>query len=132
MLRYLIAGIGGGVALAVLDGLANANPLATKLLAVFKPIARPSVNFIMGTAVDLVFGLVLAALFVFLKPAYPSPSGVVNGLLFGTAAWFLRCLMSAASQWIMFRIPFAAVAYLAGAGLVEMLALGALFGLLLG
>ncbi|MBN2353485.1 MAG: hypothetical protein JXD23_13010 [Spirochaetales bacterium] len=132
MVKYFITGIGGGVALAILDGLVNANPLAVRLLAVYKPIARQSVNFIAGTAVDLAYGLILAALFIFLKPAYPSPSGLVNGLLFGAGAWFLRTAMSAVSQWIMFRISFAAVAYLAVAGLAAMLAFGTLFGLILG
>jgi hypothetical protein len=40
--------------------------------------------------------------------------------------------MSAVSQWIMFQVPFAAVAYLAASGLVEMLVLGMIFGLIIG
>jgi ATP-dependent Lhr-like helicase len=40
--RILVTGAGVGVVFAILDGLLNANPLAQRLFAVYKPIARHS------------------------------------------------------------------------------------------
>ena len=45
--------------------------------------------------------------------------------------WFFRVVMSAASQWVMFRVPGKAVLYSLVAGFGEMLILGVLYGLTL-
>jgi hypothetical protein len=54
---------------------------------------------------------------------------VLKGLSFGLLLWFLRVVMNAAGQWILFAIPEATLAYTLTAGLLEMLALGAIVGL---
>jgi len=55
----------------------------------------------------------------------------LKGLCFGLIAWFLRVLMYGLSNWVMFKIPAATLFYTLGAGLLEMLILGLLYGLVL-
>jgi hypothetical protein len=131
MIRTILVGLGGGVLFGVLDALINANPLAQRLMAVFKPIARTSFNPAAGIAIDLVYGLVMAWLFLLLYPALPGGSGLEKGLAFGLLVWFFRVLMSVASQWVMFAVPVETLLYSLGAGLVEMLLLGLLYGFLI-
>ena len=56
---------------------------------------------------------------------------IVSGLSFGLLVWFFRVVMSAATQWMTFKIPASALAYSLVTGLGEMLLLGALYGLTL-
>ena len=128
---YLLISVIGGVLFGVMDGLLNANRMAAKLFAVFKPIARPSINFILGILIDLAYGFVLAGLYLLLQPALPGGTGLLNGLSFALIVWFLRVVMSAASGWLMYRVEAKTVAYSLLAGLGEMLALGVLYGLTL-
>ncbi len=130
MTRYLVVSVSSGVLFAVLDGLLNANPLAQRLYAVYKPIARQSVNAPLGLSFDIVSGVVMAALFAALTPSLPG-GPVVKGLAFGVMAWFFRVAMGAASQAVMFNVPGSALAYMLAAGLVEMTALGVLYGVAL-
>jgi len=57
MRRLVLVGLAAGVAFLVLDGLLNANPLAQQVYAVYRPMARSSVNAIAGSLVDLAYGL---------------------------------------------------------------------------
>jgi hypothetical protein len=127
---YLLAGTLGGVLLVVLDALLNANPLAVKLLAVYKPIARERINLAAGIIIDFGYGFSLAALFFFISPLLAFAPLPVNGLLFGAGIWFLRVAMAALSNWMMFAVPLRTVAYQTTAGLLEMCALGVLYALL--
>ncbi len=131
MVRTILIGLGGGLLLAILDGLINANPLAVQLLAAYKPIARTTINPLAGVAIDLVYGLVIAGVFVLLFPSLPGGSGFVKGLSIALLIWFFRVVMYTASHWMMFEIPTSTLFYSLVAGLVEMLALGVLFGLTL-
>ncbi len=131
MLRYLTVGVVSGLLFGVLDGVLNANPLARRLLAVYEPIAKTSVNVGAGMLIDLLYGFVLAGMFRLVCPCLPGASGLAKGLSFGAGLWFLRVVMSAASTWMMLRVPAATIAYGVAAGLVEMLALGVLYGLAL-
>ena len=56
MIKYLIVSVVGGFLFEMMDGLANANPLAQKLYQVYKPIATASINIPAGIAIDLVYG----------------------------------------------------------------------------
>ncbi len=132
MARYLLVSVGSGILFAVMDGLLNANPLARRAYKVFAPIARKSINIPIGLLIDLVYGFVLAGAFLVLQGSLSLSSPVLNGLLFGAAVWFFRVVMQAASQWMMFAIPAVTVAYPLLSGLVEMLVLGAVYGLTLG
>ncbi len=80
MTSYIIVSLISGVLFGVLDGLINANPLAVRLYEVYKPIAKTSVNFIAGIAIDLAYGFILAGLFLLLYPALPGASGLVKGV----------------------------------------------------
>lgn len=131
MLRYCIVSVSAGLLFVVMDGLINANPLAQKLMAVFRPVARTSVNIGAGIAIDLFYGFAMAGLFILLYPALPGASGWLKGVSFALIAWFFRVLMSAASQALMYPLPAAAIAYILATGLGEMLLLGLLFGLAL-
>lgn len=116
---------------AILDGLLNANPLAQRLYAVYRPIVRQSVNAPLGLLFDIISGVVLAALFVGLSPALPG-GRLTKGLAFGLMVWFLRVAMGVAAQAVMFNVPGSALAYSLITGLVEMSILGLLCGLALG
>ncbi len=128
---YLVVSLVGGILFGVLDGIINANPLAQRLYAVFRPLAKPSLNVIAGITIDIVYGFVLAGLFLLLYASLPGETGLVKGLSFAVGAWFFRVVMQVASQWMMYAIPIKTLLYTLGAGLAEMLVLGGLFGLTL-
>lgn len=131
MTTYLIVSLASGILFGVMDGLINANPLAVKLFAVYKPIARASLNFVAGMIIDLAYGFILAGLFLLLMPSLPGATGLVKGICFGLIIWFLRVVMNVASQWMMYKVPCKALVYSLVAGLGEMLVLGILYGLTL-
>jgi hypothetical protein len=131
MIRYIIVSAVGGVLFGIMDGLINANPLAQRLLEVYKPIARTSINVPIGLVIDLAYGFIMAAIFLLLYNSLPGETGLVKGLSFAGLAWFFRVVMYAASQWMTVQVPVGAVLYILVAGLVEMLILGMLYGLTL-
>ena len=131
MVRYVIVGIVSGVLFAVLDALINANTLARRLYEVYTPIARTSVNVVLGTVVDLVYGFVMAGAFLLLYRSLPGASGLLKGLAFAVLVWFFRVVMSAVTQWVTFDVPATTLLYTLVTGLGEMLVLGALYGLTL-
>ncbi len=131
MATYIIVSVISGILFAVLDGLKNANPLARRLLEVYKPIARTSINFVAGMLIDLAYGFILAALFILISPSLPGHTGWIKGIGFGLLVWFLREIMSAISQWMMFKVPLKTVIYNAASGLMEMIILGVLYGMTL-
>jgi hypothetical protein len=129
--RIIAVGLVVGFLFGVADALLNANPLARRLYESYRPILRASVNAPLGIAFDLLFGIVMAILFVAFLPSF-HPSRILSGLEFGVVAWFFRVAMGAASQLVMFRIPAAALLYTLSTGLAEMLLLGVFLGALLG
>jgi hypothetical protein len=131
MIRYIIVSAVSGVLFGILDGLMNANPLAQRLLEVYKPIARTSINVPVGLVIDLAYGFIMAAIFLLLYNSLPGETGLVKGLCFAGLAWFFRVVMYAASQWMTVQVPMGAVLYILVAGLAEMLILGILYGLTL-
>lgn len=131
MTLYIVISVVSGILFGVLDGLIHANPVAQRLLEVYKPIARTSINVAAGVLIDLVYGFVMAGVFLLLYASLPGESGLAKGLCFAVLIWFFRVVMSVVSQWMMFAIPGKAVAYILGSGLGEMLVLGILYGLTL-
>ena len=131
MIRYVVASVTGGVLFGILDGLIHANPLAQRLHAVFRPIARQSVNALAGIAIDLVYGFVMAGVFLILYWSLPGGTGLLKGLSFGLGVWFFRVVMSVLGQWMTLEVPPATLLYTLLAGLGEMLIIGAVYGLLL-
>lgn len=120
-----------GILFGILDGVVNANPLAQRLLEVYKPIARTSINPIAGIVIDLVYGFVMAGVFLLLYESLPGASGLPKGMSFAVLVWFFRVVMSTASQWMMFRVPARTLLYTLVAGLGETVVLGILYGLTL-
>jgi hypothetical protein len=131
MISYIIVSLISGIVFGILDGLMNANPLATRLFEVYKPIAKTSINFMVGMIIDLAYGFILAAIFLLLYSSLPGETGIVKGVSFALLVWFLRVVMSVASQWMMFKVPVKALLYTLLTGLGEMLILGILYGLTL-
>jgi hypothetical protein len=131
VIRYILVSVVSGILFGVLDGVIHANPLAQRLYQVYKPIARTSINPLAGILIDLLYGFVMAGVFLLLYKSLPGQTGLVKGVSFALLVWFFRVVMYAASQWIMFDIPLATLLYSLVAGLVEMLVLGVLYGLTL-
>jgi hypothetical protein len=131
MRRYVIISIAGGIIFGLLDGFINANPTAVNLYAIFIPLARQSVNVPAGIVIDLLYGFILAGLFLLLYQSLPGSTGIRKGVSFAITVWFLRVVMGAASQWMMFEIPAATLLYTLVAGFFEMLVLGIIYGLTL-
>jgi hypothetical protein len=131
MTRYAIVSLLSGILFGVMDGLINANPLAQRLYAVYKPIARTSLNPVAGIAIDLVFGFVMAGVFLVLYRALPGETGILKGISFSLLVWFFRVVMYVAAQWVMFDVPVTTLLYTLVAGLGEMLILGIVYGITL-
>ncbi len=131
MKRYIIASIVSGVIFGVLDGLINVNPIAQTLYAVYTPIAKTTVDVTAGILIDLVYGFVMAGVFLLLYRSLPGKAGLQKGISFALLIWFFRVVMSVASSWIMFNVPADALIYTLITGLGEMLVLGVLYGLTL-
>ena len=129
---YVAASLAVGVAFVLLDAVMNANPLAEQAYAIFVPIVRPGIDIVPAIAIDLAYGFALSAIFLVLYQALPGRSRFLKGLSFGLLLWFLRVVMSAAGQWVLFAIPVTTVTYTLASGLLEMLVLGVLLGILTG
>jgi hypothetical protein len=131
MTAYIAISIISGILFGVLDGLKNANPLAVKLYEIYKPISRTSINMVAGMIIDLAYGFILGGLFILLYNSLPGELGVIKGISFALIVWFLRVVMSVASQWMMFKVPVKTCLYDLASGLGEMLVLGILYGITL-
>ena len=131
MAGYIIISVIGGIIFGILDGVINANPLAQRLYQVYKPIAKTSIKPLAGILIDLVYGFVLAGVFLLLYKSLPGEIGLIKGVCFAVLVWFFRVVMYIASQWMMFNIPVQTLLYSLAAGLAEMLILGMLYGLTL-
>jgi len=131
LLRYILVSIGSGILFGVMDGLINANPLARKWYEVYQPIMRTDINVAAGIVIDLVYGFAMAGIFLLLRESLPGQSGVIKGLSYGLLIWFFRVVMYTATHWMMFKVPAGTLLYGLGAGLIEMLVLGVLYGLTL-
>lgn len=131
MIRYFIVSVFSGVVFGILDGLIHANPIAQELLLVFQPIARSSVNIPVGVAIDLIYGFILAGIFLILYRSIPGKTGWAKGLNYGLFVWFLRVVMYVITTWMMFDVPQTTLFYLLFTGLVEMLVIGLIYGVVL-
>ena len=131
MTAYIVVSIVSGVLFGVLDGAINANPLARRLYDVYSPIARSSVNVPAGIVIDLIYGFVMAGIFLLLYASLPGGTGIVKGISYAALVWFFRVVMYSASQWMMFAVPVKTLIYTVVAGLGEMLILGLLYGIAL-
>ena len=131
MIGYILVSVVSGILFGILDGVINANPLAQRLYEVYKPIAKTSINPLAGIVIDLVYGFIMAGVFLLLYKSLPGETGLVKGISFAFLVWFFRVVMYTASQWVMFNVPVEALLYSLVTGLGEMLILGVLYGLTL-
>jgi len=131
MIEYIIISVISGILFGLLDGVINANPLAQRLYEVYKPIARTSINPLAGIVIDLIYGFVMAGVFLLLYISLPGEAGLIKGVSFAVLAWFFRVVMYVASQWMIFIVPVKTLLYSLVAGLGEMLILGVLYRLAL-
>jgi len=131
MVRYIIVSIISGVLFVAMDGLINANPLGQRLYEVYNPIAKTSINFPAGVVIDLVYGFVMAGVFLLLYRSLPGETVLLKGISLAFLVWFFRVVMSVASGWMMFNVPVGVLLYTLVTGLGEMLILGILYGLTL-
>ena len=131
MSGYIIVSVVSGILFGILDGVINANPIAQRLYAVYKPIAKTSIKPLAGIVIDLVYGFVMAGVFLLLYNSLPGETGFIKGISFAVLAWFFRVVMYVASQWVMFKVPMQTLLYTLVTGLGEMLVLGVLYGLTL-
>ena len=131
MARYIIFSVVSGILFGFMDALINANPVAQRLFAVYKPIAKTTINPVAGIIIDLVYGFVMAGVFLVLYQSLPGEVGLIKGISFAFVAWFFRVVMYVATQWMMFNVPIPTLLYTLIAGLAEMLILGILYGLTL-
>ena len=131
MLRYITVSLTSGLLFGLLDGLINANPWAVNLYSVYAPIMRTSVNAPAGIMIDLLYGFILAWIFIMIRNSLPGKSGLMKGLNYGLLMWFFRVVMWSASSWMMFTIPTGTLVYVLVAGLGEMIILGVFYGAVL-
>ncbi len=129
MIRYIVVSVISGIIFGVLDGLINANPLAQELFLVFKPISKQTVNIQAGIVIDLIYGFVMAGLFLILYQSIPGKSGWTKGLSYGLIIWFFRVLMYVVTTWIILIVPIQTLLYMLFTGLVEMLVIGLIYGI---
>lgn len=131
MLQFIIISVVSGILFGLLDGVINANPLAQRLYKPYAPIAKTSLNPLAGIVIDLVFGFIMAGIFLLLYTSLPGEIGFLKGLSFAVMAWFFRVVMYVVSHWMMFTLPVRTLLYTLTTGLGEMLILGMLYGLAL-
>ena len=131
MITYLIVSIVSGILFGVMDGLINANSFARRLYSAYNPIAKTSMNIPAGIAIDLVYGFIMAGIFLILFNSLPGELGLMKGISFAFLAWFFRVVMLTASQCMMYKVPIHTHLYTLVTGLSEMLLLGILYGVTL-
>jgi hypothetical protein len=132
MTTYVLASVGVGVLLVVLDALLNVNPLAQRIHSAYEPIARKTMNPVPAVVIDVAYGFLVAGLYLLLREALPGTTWLVKAASFAAILWLLRVVMAAASHWVMFDVPARVHLYDLAAGLVEMLAIAALCAGVLG
>jgi len=131
IMRYVIVSIISGFIFGIFDIIINVNPAAVKLLEIYKPISRKSVNPITALIIDLFYGFAMAGIFLVIYTGLPGGTGLIKGMVFGLIIWSFRVVMSLLSSWMALNIPVKTLLYLLITGLVEMLILGLFYGLTL-
>jgi len=75
---YIIISIVSGILFAIMECLINTNPLAQRLYEVYKPIAKTTINVPAGIVIDLVYGFVMAGVFLLLYRSLLGETGLMN------------------------------------------------------
>lgn len=109
MATYFVVSIASGILFGLLDGLMNMNPFGQRLFQAYQAIAKMSINIPAGLIIDPIYGFVLGGLLLLLYPSLPGDARILKGISFAVLVWFLRVDMCAVSQWMMFKVPIAAL-----------------------
>jgi hypothetical protein len=131
MIKYLTVSLIAGFLFVLMDGLINSNPEAKQLFLIYQSIARTNPNVMAGIAIDVIYGFIMAAIFMILYQSLPGMNGFLKGLSFGVLAWFFRVLMYVVSQSMIINIQQSTMIYILCTGLLEMMVLGIFYGLTL-
>lgn len=131
MRRYIFVSLMSGILFGVLDGIINGNPLARELFEVYEPISKTSINIPAGMLIDIIYGFIIAGIFLLLYKSLPGSTGLKKGISFALIIWFFRVVMYALAQWMTINVPVYTLVYIVLTGLVEMLLLGILYGITL-
>jgi hypothetical protein len=128
MLRYVMVSIAGGILFGFMDGLIHANAWAQELYAVYKPIAKESINVWLGISADLFYGLITAGIFLQLYSSLPGSNGILKGISYAVLMGFFRVGMSVIGEWVTTVVPTKTLMYTLITGCLEMLLLGVVYG----
>ena len=129
MLRFIIISILSGLIFAILDGAINANPYAQKLMEVYKPIAKTSINVPAGITSDFLYGFVMCGIFLLIYNSLPTDTPVIKGAVYGLIMWFFRVIMYVFTVYMTQKVPFITLLYILITGLIEMVIIGIFYGL---
>lgn len=129
MLRFFIISLISGLIFAVLDGLINGNPYARKLMEVYKPIAKTTINVPAGIAIDFLYGFVMCGIFLLIYNSLPTNTPVIKGAVYGLIMWFFRVVMYVFTLYMTQRVPFKTLLYVLITGFLEMVIIGVFYGL---
>jgi len=130
-MRFVVVSWACGILYWILDGVINWNPYALKLYQAHKSNVKMAFSISKSFFIYLIYGFVMAGIFLLLYKSLPGKIGIVKGMSFALIAWFFRGFMSIMTQWMMFNTPFKTMGYVAITGLLEALILGILLGLTL-
>ena len=131
MLRYIVVSVTSGLVFGVLDGLIHTNPIAIKVYRLYQPIQRTKINVPIGVLIDLIYGFIMAGLFLLLNKSIPGTTEWQKGLIYGCIIWFFRVVMHSVSNWMMFEESFQTLLYTTLAGFIEMMIIGLIYGMFL-
>jgi hypothetical protein len=129
MLRFIIISLLSGLIFAILDGAINANPFAQKLMEVYKPIAKTTINVPAGVAIDFLYGFVMCGIFLLIYNSLPTETPWVKGAVYGLIIWFFRVVMYVFTIYMTQQIPLNTLMYILFTGLIEMVIIGIFYGL---
>ena len=82
MYNYIIISVASGILFGIMDGFINANPIAQKLYESFKPISKTSINIPAGMLIDLIYGFIIAGVYLLLFFSLPGDTGLIKGISF--------------------------------------------------
>jgi len=131
MIDYLIVSLIAGGLFVFMDGIISSNPMAKQLFLVYQSIGKTNPSIMAGVTIDVIYGFIMAAIFMVLYPSLPGKNGFLKGISFGVLAWFFRVLMYVVSQFMIINIPVSTMLYILWTGLLEMMVLGVFYGLAL-
>lgn len=129
MTRFIVISVISGILFALLDAIINSNPLAQKLMECYQPIAKSTINVPVGIIIDIVYGFAMCGIFLMIYESLPSESGLIKGIVYGLIVWFFRVIMPVLTAFMTQQVPLKTLLYISLTGLIQVLLIGAFYGL---